>query len=328
MLLCRGKRELRKAVRKKQFNSKKIALSVKETIHSCNNPRLSACFLQTMRIVNSRTRSMKVRPGTSLSKYARQNNSPQSVRGSLTVEAAFVLPLFLFAVLIMLGIFQAVQVQCGMSQALQYAARRTAVTYVTGDSPDKGLGILGARQMTVSYLKQHDAWTDAIEGGTAGISFATSDLSGEYVSLCADYRVKLPVTIWGIRSLPVSQCARARKWIGWTDSSAGDGSSAAGKVYVTEYGTAYHKSLSCPYLDLSIHAVSVRDVSERRNKDGKKYSACSCSRHSSGTVYITDYGTEYHASLSCSHLSRTIHTVDQESAGAYHACPKCAGEEQ
>ena len=47
-------------------------------------------------------------------------------KGSFTVEAAFVVPLFLFAMLLFLGLFQMMQVQICVSGGLQYAARTVA----------------------------------------------------------------------------------------------------------------------------------------------------------------------------------------------------------
>lgn len=286
-----------------------IALSIRLIKKLKANPCLHPCVLKLRKMIPVfRTKTPKTRPGA-----------------SFTVEAAFVLPLFLFAMLVMLGIFQALQVQSCMSQALQYAARKTAVSY-TDASEDKGLSLIVARQMAVGYFRNNGGWTDAIAGGTAGISFLGSDFSGEYVCLCADYRVKLPISFWGIRALPVSQCVRARKWIGATEGGEGAGDAAQGYVYVTEYGTVYHESTNCPYLDLSIRAVSADGVKACRNHSGEKYRACSCSRGSkSDTVYITDYGTEYHRSLSCSHLTRTIHRVERDDVGEMHVCPKCAG---
>lgn len=243
---------------------------------------------------------------------------------SFTVEAAFVLPIFLFAILVMLGIFTSLQVQSCMSQALQYSARKTAVSYIDASDLQKGLPLIGARSIAIRYFQQNGGWADVIAGGTAGISFRESDLSGEYVQLCASYKVKLPVSFWGIRSLPVTQCVSARKWIGATDGTGDDADGDGRYVYVTEYGEAFHKSLSCPYLDLSIHAVPAADVADKRNLDGEKYKSCSCCKGNEGTVYITNYGKEYHSQLSCSHLVRTIHQVEKGHTGSLHACAKCS----
>ena len=266
------------------------------------------CVIRRTHLPGCRAKCTKARPGA-----------------SFTVEAAFVLPLFLFAILVMLGIFTSLQVQSCMSQALQYSARKTAVSYMDAEDLQKGIPLTGARLIAIRYFQKNGGWSDVIAGGMAGISFRGSDLSGEYVHLCASYQVKLPISFWRIRSLPVTQCVSARKWIGETDGSGTGADADDGYVYVTEYGTAYHKDLSCPYLDLSIRAVSAAGVSKNRNLDGGKYYACDCCNGNESTVYVTDYGTEYHSKLSCSHLVRSIHRVEEGNAGGLHACPKCAG---
>lgn len=282
------------------------ALSIRH-MHS-DHPVHHLCVMRRTYLPGCRAKCTKAHPGA-----------------SFTVEAAFVLPLFLFAILIMLGIFTSLQAQSCMSQALQYSARKTAVSYMDAGDLQKGIPLAAARLIAIRYYQQNGGWSDVIAGGMTGISFLGSDLSGEYVHLCASYKVKLPVSFWGLRSLPVSQCISVRKWIGATEDSGIGADADDGYVYVTEYGTAYHKDLACPYLDLSIRAVSAAGVSKSRNLDGEKYDACSCCDGNESTVYITDYGTEYHSKLSCSHLVRSIHRVEEGSTGGLHACPKCAG---
>ena len=86
-------------------------------------------------------------------------------------------------------------------------------------------------------------------------------------------------------------------------------------------------SKDCHYLDLSIHTVSAGDIDEARNANGGKYYPCSCAKHAAaGSYYVTDYGTNYHADLSCSGLKRTIREVDISEVSSMHACPKCGGD--
>lgn len=310
MCLRIGKRIVRYDIQRNNINFDQLTLSIRTISMHVYHLFFHPCVMNKEKNnTDIRRRCAKARPGA-----------------SFTVEAAFVLPLFLFAILVMLGLFASLQVQSCMAQALQYSARKAAVSYTEHDAADQGTGLIGARRMAVGYFRDHGGWTDMIAGGMAGVSFLGSDLSGDYVSLQASYRVRLPVSVWGIRSLPVTQCVCARKWIGATENADGSGEDGDGYVYVTEYGTVYHTSTACPYLDLSIHAVTASGVKTMRNLDGGKYYACSCYKKGDGNmVYITDYGTEYHSRLSCSHLTRTIHRVQAGETGTLHACPKCAG---
>jgi hypothetical protein len=44
------------------------------------------------------------------------------------------------------------------------------------------------------------------------------------------------------------------------------------------------------------------------------------------TVFITDYGTNYHGKLGCSKLKRTVHKVHKSEVDGKNLCSKCKGE--
>lgn len=259
-------------------------------------------------------------------------------KGSFTVEAAFAVPLFLFAAVVILGLFQMLLVQLQVTKGLQYASRTMAASCCEAAETDddlsgklrgaasQALSLAGGELLFRTYLKEHGCREDLIVRGLSGISFAGSDLSGEYVVLRVSYRVRAAVSFWGFDSLPVSHCVRSRKWIGATEENGG--AEEDGYVYVTERGEAYHKSASCPYLDLSVRSVPADRVGELRSKDGSIYRRCGCCREGQTTVYVTDYGTQYHGSLTCGDLKRTVYKVRKEEAGSKHACAKCYGGEK
>ena len=76
---------------------------------------------------------------------------------------------------------------------------------------------------------------------------------------------------------------------------------------------------------IPIQYVPQAQVDHLRNKDGGKYHACArCMRGTSmGGVYITDYGRNYHSSVQCSGLKRTIRAVKKSQCGGRPACSKC-----
>ncbi len=240
-------------------------------------------------------------------------------RGSFTVEAALVVPFFLFAAAIVIGLFPLLLVQVQVNNGLQYAARLLAVSYTDAEDEENGWGLLVGEALFETYLTEHGCYEAVLSGGVAGISFGNSDVSGDTVLLTAEYDVSLPISFWGFQSLPVVQSVQMKKWTG-ADSS-GDTSDGS-YVYITPSGSAYHLSAECSYLKLSIKSVSVSTLDTLRNKSGGIYYPCSC--YSGGSVaYITDYGTQYHSDLDCSGLKRTIYKVSIENVGDRHACAKC-----
>ncbi len=242
-------------------------------------------------------------------------------QGSFTVEAAFVLPLFLFAAVVVIGLFPVLKLQTEVNSGLQYAARMKAAAY---QGEEGNLGTLlskSASSLFTSYMEEHGYESSVLAGGLGSISLAGSDLSGDYVTLVASYEAQLPISFWSLTSLPVKQCVRMKKWTG---DSGSDGDESDGSyVYVTPTGSAYHSSADCPYLKLSIQSISVSDLGSARNKSGGIYYACSC-YNGSGLAYVTDYGTKYHSDLECGSLKRTIYKVSEDAAEGLHACPKCS----
>ena len=183
--------------------------------------------------------------------------------------------------------------------------------------------LLSAEGLMISKLKDNEQVENYVQGGAAGISLLKSDFSGENVELRAEYAIKLPFNFFEISEYSVSQTSLSRKWIGQTS-----GSETGSYVYITDFGSVYHKSKSCSYLDLSINSVNISDIAPFRNKSGAKYSACSkcvAKNMADSKVYITDYGTLYHSDISCSALKRTIHIVKLSEVDGMSACSKCGG---
>lgn len=240
-------------------------------------------------------------------------------KGSFTVEAAFVLPLFLFAALAVLGLFPLLLLQTQVNNGLQYTARIMAVSYRDAMEEKSILSIAEGEVLFRHYMKEHGCDEDALARGMNSISLLRSEVSGDYVTLVADYDVQLPISFWSISSLPVEQCVRVKKWTG-ADSKTVDAEDSY--VYITPSGNAYHSTPECSYLRLSVQSASVSALNTLRNKDGSIYYPCSCYNGES-RVYITDYGTEYHGNLSCSSLKRTIYKVTKEQIGSRHPCTKC-----
>ena len=99
-----------------------------------------------------------------------------------------------------------------------------------------------------------------------------------------------------------------------------------GDVYKRQ---VYHLSEQCNYLDLSIKSIKWSQVGASRNKDGRKYHACYCAadkKTEGSTVFITDYGMNYHGKLGCSKLKRTVHKVHKSEVNGKNLCSKCKGE--
>ncbi len=253
--------------------------------------------------------------------------TPQRVRlrGSFTVEAAFVLPLFLFAALVVLGIFPVLKLETQVNAGLQYAARMTASACHDEESSTVGTVVSVAEEQILfrTYMNEHGYESSVLANDLASIVIYDEGADDDYVTLTAAYNASLPIAFWNVSSMPVTQCVKMKKWTG---ADPGDSDDEEGEyVYITPSGSAYHTTTECSYLRLSTKSVSISELDTLRNKSGGIYYPCSCYNGGS-VVYITDYGTEYHSDLGCSSLKRTIYKVSIDDVGDRHACAKCAGD--
>ncbi len=249
-----------------------------------------------------------------------------SYSGSLTVETALTLPVFICALVLFIFLFHVQQIQLQMELALHTTAGHLA-QYACLETEDDGktdtlqtvVEFSAAEVFLRTQMDRQGMQADKILGGKTGVSLLGSDLSGEDIHLKASYQVKVPVAIFGIHGLPMQQTVCLRKWTGKRDAAdKGDW------VYITPTGKVFHESSECPYLDLSIQSIALAEIAVRRNKSGGRYSACSrCGNTQQTIVYITDYGDAYHGDLECSGLKRTVYRIRRADASDRRSCKKC-----
>lgn len=262
----------------------------------------------------------------------------KGLKASMTVEAAFVLPFFLFAFLNIISILEIYRVQSNMSAAMHRTAKEMAVCAyeykaVFGDD----VGTLESLGLTYGYasnrvkriLGEKYLNGSPIKGGTSGIGWYRSSVLEEddCIDLIATYTVKPPAAIVGFGEFKMYNRMLTRAWTGY-DNAAATGSNADEElVYITPDGAVFHRSRTCSYLKLSIVPVNKAVLVSWRNEGGAKYYPCEeCGKEERNIVYVTDYGTRYHSSLQCSKLKRTILTVPLSEVGGRGACSKCGGE--
>ncbi len=240
--------------------------------------------------------------------------------GSYTLEAAIVLPLVAAFLAFFLFFFRVMQVEYRVQEALIYTGRQTAATNSAANTVSRTM----ANVYFKAAITDDDLISEFVQNGTSGIVLTISSEDENYLYLRATYRVKFPIGFFSFNGIGMTAESKNRVWTG--SSLAADASDDP-IVYYTQYGSVYHTTQSCSYIDLTIQMCSASEVSSKRNKSGSRYTACSkCAAGTSGNgiVYITDYGTTYHTSISCSGLKRTIYTAKLSEVNL-KACSKCGG---
>lgn len=259
-------------------------------------------------------------------------------RGSMTLEAAFVLPFFLFAILNILFAVNMIGAQSRINAALHQVGNKMAFAGYTYNATVRNVlpdGIASvaltegyARGQVVEYVGSSYLENSCVKEGAAGLSFAGSSVMGEgdIIDLRVSYRVRPFVELMGYDGFLMSQRYYGKAWTGYDASgSVSDLSEEDPMVYITETGVVYHLDRNCTYLNPKVESVSEEAVSGRRNASGAKYAPCgSCGKVISGSaVYITNFGNSYHGRLNCPGLKRTIYTVPLSEVGARGRCSKC-----
>ena len=239
----------------------------------------------------------------------------KKVRGSLTVEAALSLPLLLAVMAAVLFLYDVMQVEYAVENALEMAAAKTAVQTVEHPL------ILEQKARTIFYREMWDSGhlCEYVTWGLGGFSWQGTKVDEEYIDLRVSYQVKTPVPFLPMRSFRFSKEVWMHRFHGLSceekDSKAGDW------VYVTLNGTVYHKTRECTHLKLSIQSV----LAELLKPHYAPCSLCAKDEAMPLTVYITQEGDCYHTKLSCSGLKRTVYMIPIEEIGGRAPCQRCGG---
>lgn len=251
-------------------------------------------------------------------------SAPGTKQGSVTVEASIGIPLFLLAAVCLIWMIEVRSIRISVANAslsaAKSAAEDTAVIPV--------LNTVRLKSDIVALMGEERIGRSIIVGGSSGISCWKSYISpftGD-MEITVEYQVQLPVPLFGS---PLAEQKESFSLSAWTGSS-NTGQENGGDsdiVYITDNGTVYHEDPRCTYLELTIRFVPADELDYMRNAWGSRYQACDkCVFGQAMTgVYITEDGTKYHNSLSCSGLKRTVHAVERSEVEGMGGCIRCSG---
>lgn len=271
--------------------------------------------------------------------------------GSLTLEAAILLPLFLFFMITILSLMDMLYFYGNLEQRLHQIAKKMAVyapaaelaeEVLAGNTSDGEMNIdsgeeiseIAATIMGDQYVKNNllnglmllELRSSGVVGKSEGLSFLYSRImtEGDVIDLVVSYEIEPQNNFFFLPAYPVLNRCRVRAWTGYEVASDNANDSGERMVYITETGTVFHLTKTCTYLDLSIRPVANDELDLYRNQSGGIYAACElCGNGDAEIYFITDYGECYHTSLTCSGLKRTITEVPISQVGDKSACSRC-----
>ena len=263
-----------------------------------------------------------------------------SEKGSITVEAAIVVPIFIFAIVNLLSIIDIIRLQSNVEMAMHQTGRKMAVYAYTSknfnENSSQIMNIIENISFTNSYVKEEVLngigreylKITPIIAGEKEIDFSKTEIrKDDRIDLVAEYHVKAIISLIGFYKIPLMNRCRMRAWTGY-DNTKSDASMASEEyVYITETGNVYHTDKECTHLKLTIHTTTIQEVANLRNENGNKYKICElCGKEDSESkLYITEQGDRYHKNYSCSGLKRTIYTILLSETGGRALCQRCKG---
>lgn len=241
-----------------------------------------------------------------------------SFKGSISLEAILVSPIFLLFVISILMSLEMIRLQTNVFEALHQAE---SVAFATEGQ--------NSTSVALNYFCTLEYADLCLDGGVEGLNFCdTSSINEDgIIDLSVSYKMK-PLIRWiPINQFRVEDSVYGHSFTGYeTGGTDTFGIEKEEYVYVTESGTKYHRDSTCQFLRVTSMAVDASYLKKRRNNDGGKYYPCEvCNPSKTGILYITPEGDRFHSNKDCPSLKRTVTVVTLEEAvdNGYTPCSKC-----
>ena len=259
--------------------------------------------------------------------------------GSMTVEAAVIIPLFVFFFMNLMSVMEMIRLHSNLELALWKNGKvMTVVGHAFEGAEDMNESIQVGGALLTDYALYlgivEELGDDYLENspltyGSKGLNFLESSyMEDECIDIKLTYQVSPDFAVPGFPSVRLANRYYARAWTGYCVSEEEE-EQATEYVYVTVYGQVFHVKLDCSYLKRTIEALQVSSIGSRRNDAGEQYTICEyCGKFGcQETIYITPTGNKYHFTLSCPSLKRTITLlVRTEAEKNYRPCSRCVAQ--
>ncbi|MCM1497076.1 MAG: pilus assembly protein [Clostridium sp.] len=248
-------------------------------------------------------------------------------RGSATVEACLVIPLFLFFMLavskLMMILFAEAHIHQGLIEAAEYTAQYGYLESCLLKNSTQATQSVVNTAILVKRFQDcigEDFYVEkTIQGGRHGILLTVSSEEADdtiYV-VQASYAAEITIPMLGRYQMSLNDCVKKKAFVGYNDSGTGQEDIY---VYVTPNREAYHKRRDCSHLSIRVNRL------DSTRKGG--YEACSfCGKEDNdeGVIYVSQTGGVYHYRAGCSGLKRTVSRVRLSETGGLPACQRCGG---
>lgn len=275
--------------------------------NKASKPRMTNTFCGDIRktALQAQTGSGKKAPRSRKKACLQSQKLHIRAPASLTVEAALCLPVFLFTALMLLAPLKLLDERRQLQNVMEAAAKDMAqAAYVERLMETGGKELLNKTPQPAGETGEgiFEGFAEGLNTGvTAARVLASLDgdiyrdpyfekcniLQNDMIEMELRYDMRLPFSIFGIDSIPMSSVVNRRAWTG-TEGGRGkdqygpaeEGETSDGfdrdadgdpVVYVGKTSTVYHKDRHCHYLDNVLQRVSAETIGDRRNSSGGRY---------------------------------------------------------
>lgn len=243
-------------------------------------------------------------------------------RGSLSIEAALVLPLFLFAMICVISLSALLMFQMRLKEALHEETKKYVIRDISG--ADSSFDLM--KNEILTYVGDYILKIAPIAGEP---DFHMEKYSGEIIVISVEYEAELYYDLFGLFHHRFVQKNLQHDFRGYKRGLHGvnPDDNEEEYVYITPNSEVYHLSRECSHIRLNISEISSEAVKNSRNSDGSKYKSCEhChSRLTDGHIYITPDGDKFHNSLGCSGLKRNVIAIPISEINGRRCCSRCGG---
>lgn len=266
----------------------------------------------------------------------------KQLSASMTVEAAFVLPLFVFFSTALLVPIHWLDTQRKIQMVTERFCEELS-QYVYVMEPD-GLMEVDHESAEETGIEE---WISVFSDKAAGlwlkgrtekytdqVQIREAQVRGEDEMICfkLSYREHIPFFPVSRDGIIMGAAANRRCWTGLDGKlkEAGEEIRQTEKemamVYVGANMGRYHMYRDCHYISNIYQAVSYREAGKIRTPDGMRLDACSyCAGKVSGEdmVYITPSGKHYHSRKDCGSMNAYVRKVPLEEVEYLGMCSYC-----
>ena len=265
--------------------------------------------------------------------------TPQKMmcKGSMTVEASFLIPLLLFFVFHLFGVVEMIRLRSNITYSLWRVGKLLSIGEMAIEIEEDNLGIWNDLMQNIggslalssglrTILGEEYLESSPLVHGAKGLNFFSSEYCDEEgcIDIVVTYQVKPSFSIFPFPYTRMANRYYAKSFTGYDVAKSSD------MVYVAEHGSVWHKSAECSYIHVKVYALEHERIGSASNAQGEIYSLCElCEDEQPGNVvYITEKGDRYHHLRDCSALRRHVRALQIVEVSALSPCSKCAKEEK